>query len=76
MTAMNKNIVVASVALLLDEEEQARKKRRTRTIWTRLWMLLRKIDGAFYTILKELKEQDSQVMLECKLIILKDRFIF
>ena len=29
---MNKNIVVASVALLLDEEEQTRKKRRTQTI--------------------------------------------
>ena len=35
MAAINKNIVVASVALPLDEEEQTRKKRRTRTIWTR-----------------------------------------
>ena len=73
MTAMNKNIVVPSVALLLDEEgeEQTRKERRTRTIWTRPWMLCRKIDGAFHTIFKELKEQDSKVMLECKLIIFK-----
>ena len=59
MAAMNKIIVVASVALLLDEEEQTRKKRRTRTIWTRPWMLQRKIDGAFHTIFKELKEKDS-----------------
>ena len=58
MTAMSKN-VVASVALLLDEEEQARKKRRTWTIWTRPWMLRRKTDGAFHTIHKELKEQNS-----------------
>ena len=35
MAAINKNIVVASVALPLDEEEQTRKKRRTCTIWTR-----------------------------------------
>ena len=59
MAAMNKNIVVASIALLLDEEKQIRKKRRTRTIWTGPWMLLRKIDGAFGTIFKELKEQVS-----------------
>ena len=56
---MNKNIVVASVALLLDEEEQTRKKRRTRTIWTRPWMLRRKINRAFHKIFKELKGQDS-----------------
>ena len=56
---MNKNIVLASVALLMNEEGQIRKKRRTRTIWTRPWMLRRKIDGAFHTIFKELKEQDS-----------------
>ena len=56
---MNKNIVLASVALLMNEEGQTRKKRRTRTIWTRPWMLRRKIDGAFHTIFKELKEQDS-----------------
>ena len=59
MAAMNKNIVVASVALLLDEEEQNIKKRWTRTIWTRLWVLRRNINGAFHTIFKELKEQDS-----------------
>ena len=59
MAAMSKNIVVASVALLLDEEEQSRKKRQTRTIWTRPLMLRRKIDGAFHTVFKELKEQDS-----------------
>ena len=58
MVAMNKNVVVASVALLLDEEEQTRKKRRTGTIWTRPFMLRRKINGAFHTIFKELKEQD------------------
>ena len=59
MAATNKNIVVSSAALPLDEEEQTRKKRRARTIWTNPWMLLRKIDVAFYTIFKELKEQDS-----------------
>ena len=53
------NIVVASAALLLDEEEQTRKKRRTRTIWRCSWMLRRKVDDAFHTIFKELKEQDS-----------------
>ena len=43
MAAMNKNIVVASVALLLDEEEQIRKKRQTRTIWTRPCMHAEKL---------------------------------
>ena len=52
LEAMNKNIVVASVALLLDEEEQTRKKRWAQTIWTRPWMLHRKIDGAFHTIFR------------------------
>ena len=59
MAAMNKNIVIASVALLLDEEEQNIKKRRTRTIWTRPWVLRRNINGAFHAIFKELKEHDS-----------------
>ena len=59
MTAMNKKIMVESVALLLDEEEQISKKRRTRIVWTKPWMLRRKIDDAFHTIFKELKEQDS-----------------
>ena len=59
MAAMNKTIVIASVTLLLDEEEQTRKKRRTRTIWTRLRMPRRKINGASHTIFKELKEHDS-----------------
>ena len=59
MTAMNKKIMVESVALLLDEEEQTSKKRRTRIVWTKPWMLRRKIDDAFHTIFKELKEQDS-----------------
>ena len=59
MTAMKKNIMVESVALLLDEEEQTSKKRRTRIIWTTPWMLRRKIGDAFDTIFKELKEQDS-----------------
>ena len=56
---MNKNIVVASVAPLLDEKDQTRQERQTRTIWARPWMLRRKLNGAFYTIFKELKEQDS-----------------
>ena len=59
MAAMNENIVIASVAAPLDEEDQTRKERRTRTIWTRPWMLRRKINGAFYTIFKELQEQNS-----------------
>ena len=59
MAAMNKNTVVESVALLLGEEEQTRRKRQTRIIWTRPWMLRRKIDGAFHSMFKELKEQDS-----------------
>ena len=63
MAAMSKNIVVASVDLLLDEEEQSRKKRQTRTIWTRPLMLRRKIDGAFHTVFKELKEQDSDGLI-------------
>ena len=63
MAAMSKNIVVASVALLLDEEEQSRKKRQTRTIWTRPLMLRRKIDSAFHTVFKELKEQDSDGLI-------------
>ena len=73
IAAMNKNIVVATVVLLLNEEEQTRKKRRTRTIWTRRWMLRRKINGAFHIIFKESKEQDSdgfKVMLEWVLITL------
>ena len=56
---MNNNIVVASVAHLLDEKDQNRKERRTRTIWARPWILRRKLNSAFYTIFKELKEQDS-----------------
>ena len=63
MAAMSKNIVVASVDLLLDEEEQSRKKRQTRTIWTRPLMLRRKIDSAFHTVFKELKEQDSDGLI-------------
>ena len=59
IAAMNKNIVIASVAPLLDEKDQTRQERRTRTIWARPWMLRRKLNGAFYTIFKELKEQDS-----------------
>ena len=59
MAAMNKNIVVASVALLLDEQEQTRKKRRTRAIWARPWMLRRKINGDFHIIFIESKEQES-----------------
>ena len=46
MAAMNKNIVVVSLTFLLDEEEQTRKKIRTRTIWTRPWMLRRKIEDS------------------------------
>ena len=64
MVAMNKN-VVAFVALLLDRDEQTRKGRRTRTVWTRPWMLCRNIKGAFHTILKELKEQDSDGFKGC-----------
>ena len=56
---MNKNILVASVALLMDEEKQTTKKRRTRPIWRRSQMLRRKIYGAFHTIFKELKKQES-----------------
>ena len=52
MAAMNKNIAVASLAFLLDEEEQTRKKTPTRIIWTRPWMLRRKIDGTFHIIFK------------------------
>ena len=59
MAAMNKNIVVESAALLLGEEEQTRRKRQTPIIWTGPWMLRRKIDGAFHSMFKELKEQDS-----------------
>ena len=56
---MSKNIVVASVVLLLNKEKQTIKKGRTQTIWTRSWMLRRKINGTFHIIFKESKEQDS-----------------
>ena len=56
---MSKNILVASVALLMYEEKQTTKKRRTRPIWRRSRMLHRKIDCTFHTIFKELKKQDS-----------------
>ena len=59
MAAIKKNIMVASAVLFLDGEEQTRKERQTRSIWTRLWILRRKIDGDFHTIFKEVKEQDS-----------------
>ena len=59
MAAMNKVIVITSVALLLNEEEQTRKKRRIRIIWTRPRMPRRKINGVSHTIFKELKEHDS-----------------
>jgi len=49
-----------SVALLLNEEEERLKKRSTRSIWTRPWLLRRKINGAFHTILTELKEGDPK----------------
>ena len=68
---MSKNILVASVALLMDEEKQTTKKRRTRPIWRRSQMLNRKIDCAFHTIFKELKNRilvDLKIMLEWTLI--------
>ena len=60
MAVVKKIVVIASVALLLDEEEEETKKRRRRSIWTRPWLLRRKIDGAYHSLFKELKEEDSE----------------
>ena len=39
--------------------KKRREKTSTRSVWTRPWMLRRKFDGAFYTIPKELKKENS-----------------
>ena len=51
--------VMAAVALLLDDEEETVVKRK-RTVWVRPWMTRTETDGAFYTIFRELKEEDSE----------------
>ena len=35
------------------------ERKDRQTVWATVWMLHRNIDGAFHTIFKELKEQDS-----------------
>lgn len=56
--------IIASIALLLDndeEQERARNKEMSkRSIWTRPWLIRRKTDGAFHTLFKELKAEDSE----------------
>ena len=52
--------VIAAVALLLDDEEETEDNVRQRTVWVRPWMARRETDGAFYTIFRELKEEDAE----------------
>ena len=76
---MNKNIVVASVALLLDEEEQTRKKRRTQTIGQGPGCYAEKLTVRSIQYSKNQNNRivmDSKVILEWTLIILKNWFIF
>ena len=58
--AINRNVVIASIVLLLSEEERKKKKQTMRSIWTRPWLQRRKVDGAFHTLFKELKEGDPE----------------
>ena len=58
--AISKNVMIASIALLIDEEEERIKTRSTQFIWTRLCLLRRKIDGAFHIIFAELREGDAE----------------
>lgn len=57
--AVDRNVIIASVALLLDEEERE-KTQSKRSVWTRPWLQRRKIKGAFHTTFKELKEEDPE----------------
>ncbi|XP_057314357.1 uncharacterized protein LOC130655608 [Hydractinia symbiolongicarpus] len=54
--AVDRSIIIASIALLLDEEETKKKQSK----WTRPWLQRRKVDGAFHTLFKELKEEDLE----------------
>ena len=56
----DKNVFIATIALLLDDEEQQQKKHSTRSIWTRPWLLRRKTDGAYHTLFQELKKGDIE----------------
>eukprot|EP00794_Sanderia_malayensis_P001700 gene1700-1894_t len=59
--AISQIVIIASVALLLQEEEQERMKTRSiRSMWTRPWLIRRKIYGSFHTLFVELKEGDPE----------------
>ena len=57
--AVDRNVLITSLALLLDEERR-KKKQTKRSIWIRPWLERRKTGGAFQTIFKELKEGDPE----------------
>ena len=57
--AVNRNVLIASVAFLLDEEERE-KTQPNRSVWTRTWLQRRKIKEAFHTTFTELKEEDPE----------------
>ena len=52
--------VISAIALLFGEEDEEKKNVQEHSQWIRPWIARRKSDGAFYTIIQELKQEDAE----------------